>query len=548
MEKRIGKWAAGIGAAIVLILGGLAGYYHFLCGDTWVGSGWHSRKDVSVDLSGSVLEDVRGIRYFENPEFLDLRNTGITREQYAQIAKWHPDCEILWSVPFQGGYVDSSSERIRISTLAEADFSALEDLPLLTAVDASGCQDYAALAKLAALRPELEISYSITLSGRSYSLHNKSITVTRGDARELMERLQYLPDLEEITLLGTLPSPQELDALQQAYPELDIHWVYRNGSARVADSDVHAALRNVKLKNTDPLEALLSYPSAMETLEVMNSGLSSEDLAALQQRFPDVRLIWNLNFAGKDVRTDAEEIDISGIAVSDTTALEESLVYFPNLKKVIMCDCGLSNEEMDALNKRHETVKFVWMIDISNKMRLRTDETHFMPWKQDVIVRNDELRDMKYCTDMICIDVGHMPITNCDFVSTMSKLKYLIVADTYITSLEPLAGLEELIYLEAFLTRVTDYSPLLECPNLIDLNLCFSNGVVEPLTKMTQLKRLWWGNYFTGESLPRHYLPTLKEALPNTQVVFCPHSTGYNWRDNQNYRDMRDILGMYYMN
>lgn len=547
MGKRFWKWTVGIVLTAVLVIGGLAGYYHFLCRDTWVGSVRYDRSEKRVDLSGAPLGSLWGLQYFEDLEFLDMRNTGMTHEQHAQILGWHPACEILWSVPFQNGYVDSDSGQIRISSLSEADFAAFSDLPRLTTVDASKCQDYGALASLASLRPDLDIQYSVILSGRSYDLDSEEIQVINGSTEELLDRLQYLPALKEITLQGKLPTSQEVDTLHQTYPELQIHWVYRLGPARITDADTEAVLSDIKLASIEPVEDLLKYGSALETIELVNCGLTNEDLRELQNRFPEVRLIWDVTVAGRNFRTDVTEIDISGIPVTDPAGIEEMLPYLPDLKKVIMCDCGLSNEEMDALDLRHEDVKFVWMVDLAGKARIRTDEIYFMPWKLDVVVRNDELRDLKYCRDMVCIDVGHMPITNCEFVRTMPNLKYLIIADTYISSIEPVADLKELIYFEAFLTYVTDYSPLLECPKLEDLNLCFTGGKPEPLTQMKQLKRLWWGFTYQGKPLPHNYLTMLKEALPDTQVVFYGYSTGFNWRDNQNYRDMRDILGMYYM-
>jgi len=58
---------------------------------------------------------------------------------------------------------------------------------------------------------------------------------------------------------------------------------------------------------------------------------------------------------------------------------------------------------------------------------------------------------------------------------------------------------------------------------------------------MPWLKRLWWSPAAGKE-------PALSQALPDTLVnVTTGSSTGGVWRKGQNYYDMRDLLGMYYM-
>ena len=88
---------------------------------------------------------------------------------------------------------------------------------------------------------------------------------------------------------------------------------------------------------------------------------------------------------------------------------------------------------------------------------------------------------------------------------------------------------------------MSDYTPLLELTKLEDLNLCYTHGQKEVLMEMTWLKRLWWSPS-AGKQ------PDLSRALPDTLInVTTGSSTGGVWRKGQNYYDMRDLLGMYYM-
>jgi hypothetical protein len=143
---------------------------------------------------------------------------------------------------------------------------------------------------------------------------------------------------------------------------------------------------------------------------------------------------------------------------------------------------------------------------------------------------------------MICVDIGHhVKVRNCDWVRYMPELKYLIIAETGISDLSPLEGHEKLIYLELFLSKVKDYSPLVTCRKLEDLNLCYTQGDPKPIGEMTWLKRLWWSGSWAG----RKYL---EDKLPDTYKEFLSlSSTGRGWREGQNYYDMRDFIGMDYM-
>lgn len=96
---------------------------------------------------------------------------------------------------------------------------------------------------------------------------------------------------------------------------------------------------------------------------------------------------------------------------------------------------------------------------------------------------------------------------------------------------------ENLRFREIFLTPVTDYTPLLQCRGLENLNLGLARGDPEPLKKITWLRRLWW----TGN---REALEELDGCLPDTREespVFS--SAGDGWREGPLYYTMRDTLG-----
>ena len=215
-----------------------------------------------------------------------------------------------------------------------------------------------------------------------------------------------------------------------------------------------------------------------------------------------------------------------------------------------MCDCGVPDAEMDALDRRHEDIRFVWTVYFSI-YALRTDATFFCAadvpqLNYDAPVLGDaQLYPVRYCRDMIALDLGHMWIEDLSFLYNMPKLQYLILVGGRFRDITPIGSLQDLKYLEIFQTMPRDISPLLNCKKLEQLNICYCSGFdISPLKEMKQLKRLWYaglGPYRGAE---------LVEALPDTQV-YCPisdpdGSTGGGWREDEAYYEMRDVFGMYY--
>lgn len=58
---------------------------------------------TELSLQGAEKPDVTQIVRLQRLTRLDLRDTGITTEEYDFLHQALPACRILWSVPFQGG-------------------------------------------------------------------------------------------------------------------------------------------------------------------------------------------------------------------------------------------------------------------------------------------------------------------------------------------------------------------------------------------------------------------------------------------------------------
>lgn len=435
------------------------------------------RRDITeLDLSGSPVADLSPLEALTALERLDLRDTGLTAEQYEQLRQVLPGCEIAWTPLFQGTAYAADTEKLTISAISDADMEMLRYFPGLKAIDAAGCHDYAQLRKLEERYSGLDVTYSVELGGKTYPRTTEELTLSGLSAGEAELPLSCLPQLKRVVFAAPLPPAEELQYLTEV--------------------------------------------------------------------FPDVALYWETEICGVPVTCQTTELDLSGIPLTGVDEVEGMLGYIPKVETVIMCDCGISNEEMDALNRRHEDIRFVWNVSIGAYITIRTDTTAFAPVKFGYTVNDRDCENLRYCTEMVCLDLGHQYIAKCDFAAYMPHLKYLIVADTGLNDITPLTGLQELIYLEMFLTEVKDYTPLTTLTALEDLNMCYTKGKPDAICQMTWLKRLWW----SGSGMSQAQADALLAALPDTQIVLRTFSsTGVGWRQHPNYYDMRDCLGMPYM-
>ena len=530
-------------AAAVAVSVGLAALY--LCAENYVflcGS-LHRRDTEQLDLRGTKLSRLENVSRFTHLRSLDLRGTGLTGEEYALLTELLPQCTILWDVAFQGKFLPQDAENLTLTTLTAEEVALLDMLPGLLYVDAENCEDYALLMDLQQRHPDCYVSYSVTIGEEEWDCQVAELTLCDADCAELAEKLAYLPELQAVTLTGQLPDLEELSALQEQYPSIRVRAETVLGPVSPAEPTNQLTVEAGTEMTLSQVEAALEYFPALIFADMSGSGLSDGDMMHLSDTFPDITFLWDMTIAGVAIPTDSTEIDLSGYEVTDLAAVEAALPYFPNLEKVVMCGCGIDSETMDALNKRYEDIRFVWSVYLGNVL-LRTDATYFMPVKWGAQVTTEDLYNLCYCTDIVCVDIGHMDVSSCEWAAYMPNLKYLLMADTQVSDLTPLENLKNLEYLELFLTQVRDLTPLVGCTALKDINLCYTYADPTPLLQMPWLQNIWWSGHW-AVSYNAHLF---REMNPDIRLEYTTvSSTGGGWRELPNYYAMRDLVGMGYM-
>lgn len=479
---------------------------------------------------------------------LDLRERRISAGTYDKLQKALPDTDILWNVPFQGKLLPSNITELTVTALTAEDARTLLYFKSLQVLNAEGCTDYENLLTYRLQSPGCRVRYRVTVGGSTYDSDAKMLMVTEFTEDDAA-KIAYLPDLEIVDGSGCTDYGN-LAALQAAYPGLSVRYAVTLGDSELEADTVEATVTGAE--SGQLIQALAGLPN-LKNLTLIDPAADGSTLQALRLQYPDLTLSWYFRVNGREIGEDAVEVDVSGMDFSSLAAAENMASCFPKLEKFIMSSCtvggkAIGNETMaDFRERMRSSYKVVWTVRCG-RLSVRTDATTFMPTREHEYYFLDSMApNLKYCEDMICIDIGHHKVKDISFVRYMPHLKYLILTDTAVQDISPVAELKELIFLELTFGIVRDYTPLLQCTALEDLNMDKLDYYADPtpIYQMTWLKTLFWHRCNTQVQ------QKLAEALPNTHLDFTGTTTNpihTGWRNLQNYYDMRDLLGMPYMN
>ena len=510
-------------------------------------------------LSNNYLVDFK--LYPKNAASMDLREEDMSVEHFEALHQKMPKCKILWNVPFQSGKLPSDTREITVDTLSSEDVERLAYFPQLETVHAESCRDYESLALLRQKYPNVTVSSCVVLDGIEYPADTESVELKTASPENL-SMLPLLTKLHTVTVENSEGS-QDFSALSQYCRDNGLDFRFHIGGELVDASVQELTVEGI----TDADLSLLGNLPELKTLRMVDPAADPAVLASLPETYPDVDISWEVRIGDQVFQSTDTEVDLSQTVVNDIAEVEAQMEYLPNAEKVIFGLCGkfgdgldnpnwgnskakvvacdIANEDMAAYRARvRDKYKVVWTVRLGPSIALRTDKDNFMPNHFGVGQFFDDYTvNLKYCEDMVCLDLGHMTMHTIDFVSYMPNLKYLILAWTEVQYIEPIRSCKNLVWLELDNSCIRDYSPLVDCTALEDLNIGKTFCDITPITQMTWLKNLYM--IFCSGSAAWE----CTQALPDTRVVLYGDATvGTGWRRLPNYYAMRDCLGMYYMN
>ena len=504
----------------------------------------------AVSVGEFTTDEVDNFAYFWDLRSVDARASNST-EAVMHLIESYPALDVSWNVPIGVGKYDNKAEEIAIGDFTADEIERFRYFTSLKRVDATAAVCYPEILALReALAEEIDLKWTVMLGDESFAYTTKELTLPEGiSAGEVGEKLAFLPAVRMVDTTKAQFSRDELSGLRELYPS--VRFLFK---VSIAGESYRSNTENISIPENArlDLQELLDHGGDFDDLKIINLGsrhMELDDVIAIREAYGGVEVICRATVCGKDCSTDWVDLDLSRRRIEDLGEVEKAIAAMARLEKLYLCDCGIDYEKLAALRDKYDgQTEIVWRVYL-NGVDCRTDADNFCMSKYsnewgNLPYRNAE--PIKYCTEMVTLDLGHANFDRIDFVSSMPHLKYLIICSAPVTSLEPLRNCTELYYLEMFFTQVHDLEPILDLPNLQHLNIshCRLNDYTQ-LFEMTQLKRLWWVDSGLTEAQQKE----LQAALPDTNICFWAwndDAVGNYWRDDPSYREMRDNLGMNY--
>lgn len=612
--KRWQKALLWSGAGVVLVLVALVLYVN---GYVWIDGFPVSKKAESCVLSSENITTLEPLRACTELKRVDARGCGLSVDEVRSFVE-ATGCEVRWSVPIGTERYDSDSHEISCAP-GVREVENLSFFPNLEKATLNQCRDYEGLQALLEDGTEYILCYSIEvgdsvigeadeeaeISGATYAevagamsclpqlkrvdLRNCNLSVEEVAAlqeefldRELIcrveteelradtnaeavtvltltenvgEVLRLFPRLQEVDLRSCAEVEEYLPSLWSAFPGVEFLYQLKLGDTWLTGEETELAIKaGVEFEEA---KATLPLMRNLATVDLRQSGYTEAQCRELADLREDVHMSFAMTYCGMQVDTQVEELDFSGTALT-AEQVEEELPYLYNLKKLVLCGCGIENEDMGTLREKYPEIQFVWTVMLGPH-EVRTDAVSFSTFNRSKHISpadseelaatkrrtyrltTEDIAPLQYCTELEGLDLGHNNIDDISVLRYCKKLRYLIMADNFITDISVLEELPELMYVELFMNSIEDVSPLSGLTKLLDLNLC--NNKVEdfsPLFTLTQLERLWyWRNPGSDDSRK-----LIAAGLPDCKCVYdCKgDDTGMGWREHDRYFAMRRLF------
>lgn len=245
-----------------------------------------------------------------------------------------------------------------------------------------------------------------------------------------------------------------------------------------------------------------------------------------------------VTYEGKTYTGEEEYIDLGTTLVRDFDAFTAFLDQMPNLKQVDMWTNEMLPYQCDMLAARYPEMRWGWTMVIQARDHKHLVRTDYTAWstlhnKKSTPHVSSDFAVLKYCWNLMALDIGHNAVTTLDFLYDLPNLRILIAAINKVEDITPVGSLKHLEYAELFNNQITDISPLLELPHLMDLNISVNNiSNLSLLKNIPTLERLWInGAHKRGfNPPPDEIVSPLKAALPHTEINTTTGGAEGRWR------------------
>lgn len=433
------------------------------------------------------------LRYFPNLVTVDARGCSCYDALMSKSLE-RQDITFYWQVEIGGVTLQNTDDMLDLSgkTLdAEALMRSIYFLPGLTTVDITDTNIGAAEgAALEARYPNIRFLRTIDLFGVQVNTDVTELDLTGATISNdglLLDALLPLKKMTSCDLTGQTISFDTMDALRGKNPLVTFQFSFELFGQQLTPETTQLDLQGQTFLSAEEVAAGLLHLPDLAWCDLSGTGLSSEQMLLLQEEFPAVKLVWQVQVGAWLLRTDIEAF---------TT---QNRKQFPG-DAAIYTDTGSHN------------------------------------------LTDADLAELAFCTDLVYLDLYGSQVSDLSFIEQLPKLRLLCIANNHITDISALSALAELEYLEIYMNAVSDFSPLAGLTKLASLNIARTAlGDISALSGMKQLKMLWLMN----NKITKDDLTKLADALPDCTIASRgSSSTSGDWHKIELYHTFEILTGL----
>lgn len=367
------------------------------------------------------------------------------------------------------------------------DLSKLDEYPNLTYVDLRGSTCYDEILAYAKANPQVTVRYNVQIGQKRFNQDTDHITLYgyEADCESLIENLKYLPNVSSIHINQITMRAEELSALTAAYPDVAFtysveisgqnydHTVTEMDLARLNAAEIPQAIRSMQL-----LPLLTDVKLADE------SGLSKLELSDVKQlvdAMPQVNFLYHFKLFDQRISLTDKELVFDSVKIGNdgVEKIRAALDVMTKCTYVKLDSCGIDDAVMAQLRADYPEKNVVWRV-FAGKYSILTDEEML---RMNYSLDDQDAKSLIYCNNIKYLDMTSSKITNIDFAQYMPRLECVILTLTKVTDLSPLTNCPNLTWLElSSCTGLKDLSPLASLQNL--KYLCVSKTKVSDLTAL----------------------------------------------------------------
>ena len=266
----------------------------------------------------------------------------------------------------------------------------------------------------------------IPLNETSLDLSNKNLT----DLSELSSALKELSSIKDVNLKGNGFSFEEIKKLSDEFPNIsfgyDIDILGKTYDSKIEELDFSG---NKKI-TPELIRRYLPIFKKLKRLDMSDCGASNEEMAALREDFPNVKVVWRVHMGRWSLKTDAVAFSV--------------LIYDYSHKRLTSKDIEVLKycTDLQALDIGHQAVTDISVLG------------DYLPELRILILADNQVSDL----------------------TPVAKMKHLHYIELFVNS-----------------HKLTDISPLAECKELVDVNISYLHNVrdISPLFDLPLLERVW---------------------------------------------------------